>query len=71
MPATFRGEDTGRCPDATLELVADHPGPATDAAFRHRAAAGGLEGAPKVLGANVEAVDVVQQAVVGLADDGE
>ena len=28
-------------------------------------------GAPEVLGANVEAVDVVEQAVVRLADDGE
>ena len=50
VPAEFGGEDPRRRPDPALELVADHPRPATDVAFRDRAAAGGRrarrEGAP-------------------------
>ena len=37
-PAAIRlGEDPGSGPDASFELVADHAGTATDAAFGHRA----------------------------------
>ncbi len=57
--------------DAALELVADHPGPATDVALRHRSGGSRRERGVDVLGAHVEPVDVVEGAVVGLTGDGE
>ena len=71
VTATVGRHDPRRGPDPALELVADHPRPATDVALGDRAAGRGVECRAEVLGANVEAVDVVEQAVIGLADDGQ
>ena len=49
--------------------MADHAGPAADGALRDRAVGRGRERGVEVLGPDVEAVDVVERAVVRLADD--
>ena len=54
---------------AALELVADHARAAADAAFLHRAALGAVERVESVLVLHVEAVHVVEVAVVGLGHD--
>lgn len=56
---------------ASLEAVADHPGPAADVAFTDRTVTGGRDGVPHVGGAQVMTVDVVQDTVPGLGDDGQ
>ena len=71
VTATVGRHHPRRRPDPALELVADHPRPATDVALRDRSAGRGVERRAEVLGAHVEAVDVVEQAVVRLADDGQ
>jgi hypothetical protein len=58
-------------PDPAFEAVADHPCPAPDVALRDGAAGRGSEGLLDVLGPHVHPVYVVQDAVPGLADDGE
>jgi hypothetical protein len=69
-PPAGAGRDEPRCrPDPALELVADHPRPAAHGSLRDRAARRPVERRIEVLGADVEAIDVVQDAVVGLADD--
>ena len=67
-PPTASSMHARRRPDAALELVADHPGAATDRAFVDRAAGRGRERRVQVLRTNVEAVDVVEQPVERLAD---
>ena len=52
--------------DAALEAVADHARPAAHRSFGNRAAFGRVERGEHVLVLHVEAVDVVQIAVVGL-----
>src|SRR4051812_25385107 len=51
--------------------MADHPGPAADRAFIDRAGTGRCEGRVDVIGRHVEAIDVVQETVPRLADDGQ
>ena len=70
MTATVGRHHPRRGPDPALELVADHPRPATDVALGDRPTDRRVECRTEVLGAHVEAVDVVEQAVVRLADDG-
>ena len=60
-------DDPRRGPQPALEAVADHPGAAADAALLDRPGRGARERLVHVLGAHVEAVDVVQHAVPGLA----
>ena len=67
--AALRRQDARGGADAALELVADHPGAAADAALGDRAARGRVERGEDVLRPDVQAVDVVQPAVVGLGDD--
>ena len=71
MAAAIPRHDARRRPDPALEFVADHPGPTPDTALLDRAGGGRIERGAQVLGADMEAVDVVEQAVVGLADDRE
>ena len=71
VAATIGRHHPRRRPDPALELVADHPGPAADVALGDRPAGRRVERRPEVLGAYVEAVDVIEQAVVRLADDGQ
>ena len=54
--------------DAALELVADHARPAADVALGDRPVGRRRERRVQVLGVDVEAVDVVERAVVRLAD---
>ena len=63
--------DSRRGADSALEAVADHAGAAADGALVDRAVARPLERLLHVLGLDVEAVDVVQEAVPGLAHDRE
>ena len=55
--------------DAALEAVADHAGAAADVALGHRPALGAVERLEDVRLLDVEAVDVVEVAVVGLGHD--
>ena len=57
--------------DAAFEAVADHAGAATDIAFSDWAGAGTVEGLEDVLFLYMEAVDVVEEAIISLAYDGE
>ena len=68
-PASVGPDDPRRRPDPALELMADHPGPAAHGTLGHRAAGGRRQGGVQVLGPDVEAVDVVEDAVVRLPDD--
>ncbi len=63
--------DARRGPGAALEVVADHPGTAPDGAFGDRAVRCRIDRREQVLRPDVLPVDVVQRAVVGLADHGE
>ncbi len=54
--------------DAALEAVADHPGAASDVALVHRTVRGRVERRSRVLGADVEPVHVVEDAVPRLGD---
>jgi len=64
--------DDARCrPDPALELVADHPGPAADAALRDRPVHRRGQRLVHVIGRDVEAVDIIEEAVPRLADDRE
>ena len=67
--AAIVGDPPRRRPDAALELVADHPGAAADAALGDGARRGRGEGGQRIVGRDVEPVDVVQAAVPRLADD--
>ena len=67
--AAIVGDPPRRRPDAALELVADHPGPAADAALGDGARRGRGEGGQRILGRDVESINVVQAAVPRLADD--
>ena len=69
VPAAVVGDDPRRRPDPALELVADHPRPATDVALGDGSAGRRGQRRAQVLAAHVEAVDVVEQPVVRLADD--
>ncbi len=64
-------EPARRRSDPALELVADHPRPAPDVAFAHRAGRGSGDRREHVLGLHVQAIDVVQHPVPCLADDGK
>jgi len=55
--------------DAALETVTDHPGARPDVALGHRTGSGVGDCGAHVLGAYVQAVAVVQQAVPGLRHD--
>jgi hypothetical protein len=57
--------------DAALEAVADHPGAGADAALRDRAVLRVRECREDVFARHVHALDVVEEAVVRLADDRE
>ena len=57
-------------PIPPLNPVADHPGAASDVSLGYRAVARGLDRRAHVVGPDVHAVDVVEQPVVRLADDG-
>src|SRR5271170_3912953 len=59
----------GRGADAAFKSVADHTGASADGAFFDPAAVGAVEGGDDVLGLDVEAVDVVQESVVGFGDN--
>src|SRR5262249_7235313 len=59
---------TGRRADAALEAVADHPGAAADVALGDRAPACRVERGEDVLRRHMLALDVVEPAVVRLAD---
>ena len=69
VAAGLGGEHARRGADAALEAVADHPGAAADVALGDGPAARAVERREHVLGLHVEAVDVVEQAVVGLGHD--
>jgi hypothetical protein len=60
-----------RRPDPALEAVADHPGAAADVPFRHRPVRRGIDRSEDVLRQHVEAVDVVEETVPRLRDDGQ
>ena len=60
--------DARRRADPALEAVADHPGAAADAALRHRPGRRRASACVDVLGPDVLAVDVVEEAVLRLAD---
>src|SRR3954451_1867056 len=62
-------DDPGGRPDAALELVADHPRPPADIALRDGSGRCRGQCRTKVLGPDMEAVDVVEETVVGLAHD--
>jgi hypothetical protein len=62
------GQDARGGADASLEPVADHAGAAPDVALRNGAARGAVERSKHVLRRDVEPVDVVERAVVGLGD---
>ena len=55
---------------AALELVADHARAPARVAFAHGAGSGGVYGLPRQSFGDVQPVDVVQHAVVGLGHDG-
>ena len=55
--------------DAALEFVADHARPAADVAFGHAPGPRAGPGREDVLLLDVETVDVVEVAVIGLGDD--
>ena len=61
--------DARRRADAALEAVADHPGAAADRALGDRPPAAAASAAATCSGPDVEAVDVVEEAVPRLADD--
>ena len=63
------GEHARRRADAALEAVADHAGPAADRPFGDAARTRVGERLAEMIAGHVLAVDVVQQAVPGLADD--
>ncbi len=67
--AELRSDDPRRRPDPALELVADHSGPAAHPTLDDRPGGGRPERCQGIVGRDVEAVDVVQPAVPGLADD--
>jgi hypothetical protein len=71
VTATIGRHHPRRGTDPALELVADHSGAAADVALLDRTAGRAVEGRVEMLGAHMEPVDVVEQAVVRLADDGE
>ena len=58
--------DPRRGPDAALEAVTDHAGPAAHVALGHRARSRPLQSGPNVTCPDVRAIDVVQQPVPGL-----
>ena len=62
-------DDARRRADAGLEVEARHAGAGPDAAFGHGAGGGGVQRGAHVLLVHVHAAQVVEQAVVALADD--
>ena len=68
VAAVLVADDARGGADPALEAVADHPGAAADRALLDRPAARLRERLVDVLRTHVEAVDVVEQAVPGLAD---
>ena len=54
--------------DAALEAVGDHPGAASDVALVHRTVRRRVERRSRVLGADVEPVHLVENAVPSLGD---
>ena len=64
-------DDAGRGADPALEAVADHAGAAADRALLDRPGVRALERREDVLRPDVEAVDVVEEPVPRLADDGQ
>ena len=64
-------DDAGGRADAALEAVADHAGAAADGPLLDCAAVRARKRRRHVLRRDVEAVDVVEEAVPGLADDGQ
>ena len=71
VAAVFRAQHAGRRADAALEPVADHPGAAADIAFGHRTAARPIQRLERMGLRDVESVDVVQEPVPRLGDDGK
>ena len=71
VATVFGGESARRSPDAAFEVVANHPGAAADIALGDEAGLRGIERVEGVLGFHVEAVDVVQPAIVGFRDNGQ
>ncbi len=69
--AGFGRDDAGRGADAALELVADHAGPTPDPTLGDRAAGRSVDRGVEMVGQHVETVDVIEQAVVRLADHGQ
>src|SRR5882672_484573 len=71
VAAFFFAQLAGRGADAPFEAVANHSCAAADGAFFHSTAMRGVDGVERVLGFDVEAIDVVEPAVPGFRNNGE
>ena len=69
VAAQIVGQPAAGAADAAFPAVTDRPGAGADRALLDGTAASALERLPDVLGMDMPALDIIQIAVVGLADD--